>query len=155
MDFVRGDPDSRCGGLLCSLPELLRHITFFLNIPPFLVQASASAGNVGDNKSEDRPVNSGPSPFSEIVAKIYQLESSSGKNDDKCHRIGKHNGYGYAQGVGRNFCLDSDDEVRELVIQWFNRETEKGLTIGQAVCKYNTGYSASESCAYLDDLNSI
>jgi hypothetical protein len=114
----------------------------------------ASAGFAVNNEDEGESVNSGPSPLALVADKIYQLESSSGKNDDKCHRIGKHNGYGYAQGVGRNFCLDSDDEVRELVIQWFENKTEKGLTLSQAICMYNTG-KISESCTYLADYNLI
>jgi len=91
--------------------------------------------------------------ISEIVRKVYQLESSSGKNDDKCHRIGKHNGYGYRQGTNRNFCLNSDDEVKALVIDWFTTNL-KNKTTAQALCYYNTG-KATDTCEYYQNYNQI
>jgi hypothetical protein len=74
-----------------------------------------------------------------IADKIYQLESSSGKNDQKCERIGKHNGYGYAQGVDKNFCLDSDEEMRAVVIDWIERNKAAGLNESQMLDKYSGG----------------
>jgi hypothetical protein len=83
----------------------------------------------------------------ELADRIYLLESSRGKNDQKCERIGKHNGYGFMQGVNRNFCLESDDEVRKLVIKWIKDKKEKGFSDKELLCYYNKGI-VTESCGY-------
>ena len=82
---------------------------------------------------------------------IYKLESSNGKNDQKCERIGGHNGYGYGQGVNNNFCLASDEEMRALVIEWIKDKQDKGMTKNELLCYYNTGI-ASENCEYINNL---
>lgn len=86
-------------------------------------------------------------PLDGVLDKIQMLESSGGKNDEKCHRIGGHNSYGYAQGSGRNMCLNSDEDVRELVRGWF-RDKLKVYSLEQSVCLYNLGL-AVDNCQYL------
>ena len=73
----------------------------------------------------------------EIADIIYTLESSKGKNDAKCERIGKHNGYGYSQGVDRNFCLSSDEEMRKVVIEWIKDKKRKGMSKKELMCLYS------------------
>lgn len=109
-------------------------------------EAKETSWSLPNFPKEDQP---------ELIAdKIYQLESSSGKNDDKCERIGKHNGYGYMQGVERNFCLDSDDEVRKLVIDWIKDHQKEGLSTGELLCHYNTG-EITENCTYYENYKQI
>jgi hypothetical protein len=81
---------------------------------------------------------------------IYLLESSNGKNDAKCERIGKHNGYGYNQGIDRNYCLDSDEAMREIVIDWIDRHGQN-MNDKNLLCYYNTGM-ASNNCDYIQGI---
>jgi hypothetical protein len=83
-----------------------------------------------------------------IADTIYLLESSRGKNDNKCESLGKHNGYGFRQGASRNYCTTSDNETRKLVIEWIKEKQSQGLTENQLLCLYNTG-TASEQCEYI------
>ena len=76
-----------------------------------------------------------------IADKIFLLESSNGKNDQKCGRLGKANGYGFRQGIGRNYCLNSHSEVRSEVIEWF-KEKLKTHSLPEAVCGYNLGFQS-------------
>lgn len=87
----------------------------------------------------------------EIADMIYLLESSNGKNDQKCEREGKHNGYGFRQGINKNYCLSSDDEVRKLVIELIEDQLATGMTQNQILCRYNTG-KATDNCEYIENL---
>ena len=82
----------------------------------------------------------------ELARKIYQLESSSDKNDS-CHSIGKHNGFGFRQNKMENVCFNFTEEVRELVIDWIIDHKEQGLSDAQLMCHYNTG-TPSDTCEY-------
>jgi hypothetical protein len=82
---------------------------------------------------------------------IYKLESSNGKNDQKCERLGKHNGHGFAQRVNKNFCLASDEKMRVLVIEWIKDKQDKGMTTKELLCYYNTG-TVSENCEYIKNI---
>lgn len=84
----------------------------------------------------------------ELADRIYRLESTGGQNDQKCERIGGHNGYGFGQGKGRNFCLASDNEMRKLVIEWIKDKQSQGLTDSELLCLYNTG-TISQACDYI------
>ena len=95
---------------------------------------------------------SGPD-LNQVISKIQMLESSGGVNDDKCHRIGGHNSYGFGQGSGKNLCLESDEAVGKLVRSWFETELAK-RPLNQAVCLYNTGL-AQDTCKYLRDFQSL
>lgn len=89
-----------------------------------------------------------PSPneeIKEIVSKVYRLESSGGKNDS-CRKIGKWNGYGYAQNTRSWNCYDSQDEVKGLVENWFEKNLEDKTT-AEALCYYNEGKIKSD-CGY-------
>jgi hypothetical protein len=82
---------------------------------------------------------------SEIVAKVYRLESSAGKNDS-CKKNGKYNGYGYAQNSFSWICYDTQEEVKGLVTDWFNKNL-KDKSVSEALCFYNEGIVKSD-CAY-------
>lgn len=97
-------------------------------------------------ESEETP--SSPSILS-IVDRIYQLESSSGKNDQKCERIGRHNGYGYGQWEGHNTCFSSDDEAREQVIKWFEKKL-KTMSYKEALRLYS-----GNSAGYVEKFNDL
>jgi hypothetical protein len=85
--------------------------------------------------------------LSEISDKIYQLESSGGRNDG-CRRIGLYNGYGFRQNKKEWKCFKSHGVARELVIDWLNYHLNKEhLTISQALCHYNQG-SVTNDCGY-------
>ena len=71
-----------------------------------------------------------------IVDKVYKLESSEGRFDQKCERIGKHNGYGFGQWVGHNTCFNSDNEAREQVIKWFEKRL-KTMTLEECLRLYS------------------
>ena len=98
-------------------------------------------------KQEARP-ESQSERIDRIADVIYRKESSNGTSDEKCERLGKHNGYGYAQGVGRNFCLESDEAMRVKVEARLAELMAENLNDNQLLCRYNTGIG-SDDCAYL------
>jgi len=122
-----------------NLPEMIV-------IPPVEAKTTQPKAPQAPRKEEVKPQDA---EIERIADLIYRLESSSGVNDNKCERIGKHNGYGFAQGVGRNFCLESDDEVRKLVIEWIKDKQNKGFGEKQILCYYNTG-KATNNCEYIN-----
>jgi len=87
----------------------------------------------------------------EIVKNVYQLESSSGKNDS-CRAKGLYNGYGYGWYNGKKPCYASHEEVTALVKEWFNDKL-KDLTVEEALCVYNTG--GKDKCEYLGKYNKM
>lgn len=89
----------------------------------------------------------------EIVKKVYRLESSGGKNDS-CKIPGKVNGYGFGVYGGKSPCFDSHEEVTALVEDWFQKRLDRGMTVGQAACLYNTG-TASDDCPYYQKFLSL
>ena len=110
-------------------------------------QETEVAQEIVEEKVE-APISS-PVSLQTIAERIYTLESSQGQNDEKCHRVGGHNGYGYSQWVGKNFCLDSDDEVRELVIKWFEKKL-KTMSLEEALKLYS-----GNSQGYVEKFNSL
>jgi hypothetical protein len=111
--------------------------------------APVSDGNLGESKSQVA------SPLSAIVDKVYQLESSSGKQDSPaCTKLGKHNGYGYGIYASNVSCFDSDSDARKSVEKWFSDKLENGYTLNEAVCYYQSGLKVN-SCNYLSRFNSI
>jgi hypothetical protein len=123
------------------------------------IEIRADQGNLvstGLNQAEESkeverdvaPATSAPSIL-KIVDKVYQLESSGGKNDQKCERIGKHNGYGFGQWEGHNTCFSSDDEAREQVIKWFENKL-KTMTVEQALQLYS-----GNTVSYISNFNKL
>ena len=82
----------------------------------------------------------------EILKRVYQLESSGGKNDS-CRDQGKFNGYGYGQSTFVWNCFDTLDEVTGKVDAWFTKKFNEGYSLSEALCYYNTGYRTSD-CTY-------
>ncbi len=89
----------------------------------------------------------------EIVEKVYRLESSRGKNDS-CKVPGKVNGFGYATYAGKAPCFNSHDEIKTIVEGWFQDKMDRGMTVGQATCLYNTG-TAIDDCPYYQKFLSL
>lgn len=104
------------------------------------------------------PVIPSPTPkpkiptVSEILPKIFQLESSSGRNDG-CRDIGKFNGYGFMQSTFNWECFDTQEEVEVLVANWFTRHLED-KTLPEALCYYNRGV-VEEGCPYYQNYLSL
>lgn len=69
---------------------------------------------------------------SDIVYRIYRLESSAGKHDP-CRRTGLYNGYGYSPGK----CYQSHEQVTAIVTAWV--EARADWPLAQMLCYYNTG----------------
>lgn len=90
---------------------------------------------------------------SDILRKIYQLESSGGKNDS-CRDQGLFNGYGYGQSQHAWNCFATLSEVTAKVDDWFNQRFAEGYSLSEAICYYNTGYRQSD-CSYYQRYLSI
>jgi len=90
-------------------------------------------------------------PLSDIVDKVYQLESSGGKN--VLCPAGKFNGYGYRQNKFEWVCYDNPEEPRQLVMNWFENKLKKH-TLAEATCLYNSGI-ITEECDYFQKFKSI
>lgn len=87
------------------------------------------------------------------IKKIYQLESSSGRNDS-CKNQGKFNGYGYGQNKHVWNCFDSFEEVTNKVQAWFDDKQDKGFTLNEQLCYYNQGIR-TEDCHYAMNYHSL
>jgi len=109
-------------------------------------QVSTTNGGVGDSKT------SGEIPIDTILPKIYQLESSSGRND-ACKTRGLYNGYGFGQNTTSWNCFESLDEVETKVAAWFEKNL-KDKTMSQALCYYNIG-QVVDWCPYIDKYASL
>ncbi len=86
--------------------------------------------------------------ISEIVDKIHALESSRGKAVYGlhlfCRKKGESNEYGY--GAHQKMCFRNHVEATARVHLWFNINLET-YTLGQAICRYNTGIPHA-TCLY-------
>jgi hypothetical protein len=95
-----------------------------------------------------------PTPKLKVdIKKIYQLESSGGKNDG-CRNKGLYNGYGYGQNSFVWNCFPSHEEVTNKVIAWFKDKEEKGYSIAEQLCMYNVGKRIT-NCDYVIAYNSL
>lgn len=105
------------------------------------------------NKDDAKPAISAPNPsIQEIVRKVYQLESSSGRND-ACRAKGLFNGYGYRYNSMEKKCFATQGEVTNHVTAWFEAKLQK-YTLAEALCGYNLGFSSNNflSCVQGSDL---
>lgn len=92
-------------------------------------------------------------PLDEIADKVFQLESSSGKND-KCVREGRgFNGYGFGQSLTKYNCYDSYKSVRKVVRNWFDEKLAT-MSLTEALCYYNSGHRVKD-CKYSRDYQSL
>lgn len=80
-----------------------------------------------------------------LLAIIYQLESSSGKNDG-CKTKGMFNGFGYAQSTHTWNCFSTFAEVEGKVQAWFEKRIPT-MGLSTAICYYNTGHKIAD-CPY-------
>lgn len=89
-----------------------------------------------------------------IISRVYQLESSSGRND-KCVRKGKGvNGLGYGQRINVDNCYSSFEAVVADVDKWFEKRFAEGMDIPTAICYYNLGKKLS-TCDYYQNYLSL
>lgn len=82
-----------------------------------------------------------------IVDKIYILESSGGKNDGFCKSRGGVNGFGYRQNAHERVCYNTYETVRALVTAWVTDKLDNQWSIAKTVCYYNRG-SIMNDCPY-------
>lgn len=92
-------------------------------------------------------------PHSDILKKVYKLESSSGKNDG-CKEKGLFNGFGYGQNNIYWNCFESFEIVVTKVNNWFADKLDKGYTVSEALCYYNLG-KRLETCDYAQKAENI
>ena len=87
---------------------------------------------------------------SEVVDRIWQLESSRGKARVGlgvfCEHLGMSNEYGYG-GMEKKICFRNHKEATAMVHLWFNTQLET-KTLEQSICYYNTGRPIDD-CEYL------
>ncbi len=95
---------------------------------------------------ETPPVPQPKLGIEKVVARVYMLESSGGKNDS-CVKQGKFNGYGYAQSTFTWNCYATHAEVTGLVVKWFEQKMAAGMNLSTALCYYNTGHKVAD-CPY-------
>lgn len=77
---------------------------------------------------------------SSVVAKVYRLESSGGKNDS-CRERGLYNGFGFGWYDGKKPCYSSHEEVKSKVLAWFEDKL-KEHSLEEALCGYNLGFGS-------------
>ena len=83
--------------------------------------------------------------YASIVNRIYFLESDYGQ-EDRCQKIGLHNGYGLAESATKETCFSSHALAEQLTENWFKRELQT-MSLSSAVCYYNTGIIEND-CPY-------
>ena len=86
-----------------------------------------------------------PSGISEIVDKVYILESSGGKNDD-CKQQGLVNGYGFRINKFEHHCYQTKAEVEKEVAAWFTKNLQN-KTLAESLCYYQSGI-ITRDCEY-------
>lgn len=97
-------------------------------------------------KADDEPNKTiGVSSIDTVVRKVYQLESSGGKNDG-CRKQGLYNGYGYAQSKHTWNCFSSHEEVTQKVKAWFEKRVPV-MGLSTSLCYYQSGYK-TQDCEY-------
>jgi len=88
--------------------------------------------------------------ISEIIDKIWTLESSRGQAPAGlhvyCKNQGMSNEYGYG-GMALKLCFRNHKEATAMIHLWFNQQLET-KSVEQALCYYNTG-RADNNCEYL------
>jgi hypothetical protein len=127
-----------------------------------LGSAAQAAGNQADladsishlNKEDASLTTSSSSQtpsIQNIVKKIFKKESSEGRNNySKCEAIGKYNRYGYMiPGDGSYVCFEKDEDTK-AVEKDIAIKLNSGLSLPQALCKYNTGKVLND-CPYYQD----
>jgi hypothetical protein len=102
--------------------------------------------------AEEIKPSSPASGIADIIPKIYQLESSGGKNDS-CKQKGLVNGYGYGTWTNHLTCFDSKEEVENKVVAWFEEKLQT-YSLAESVCLYNTGRATSD-CLYYQKFKTI
>lgn len=133
-------------GWLYRSSDLYQSFKFKHNVEVVSAKAVADSPVAGGHEAgETLP------PLSDIVDKIYQLESSGGKYVN-CPK-GTYNGYGYAQNKHSWACYDNPEEPRRLVMNWFADKLKKH-TLAEATCLYNLGIAKS-NCEYHQKFISI
>lgn len=83
---------------------------------------------------------------SDIVDKIFTLESSRGVNDG-CRDKGLYNGYGFMQSTFYWNCYSNQEEVVNLVTNWVQDKRDKGFSTAEIYCYYNVGIKEND-CPY-------
>lgn len=83
---------------------------------------------------------------SEIVDKIFTLESSRGRQDG-CRNQGLYNGYGFRQNTFEHVCYGTQEEVVNLVTNWVTDKRDKGFSTAEIYCYYNLGIKEND-CPY-------
>jgi len=91
--------------------------------------------------------------YGDIMLKIYEMESNSGKNDS-CRKSGKFNGFGYGQNTDTWMCYNTFEEVVNKVNSWFEAQYKTGYAFNQILCFYNTG-TYYTTCDYNTKFNNI
>lgn len=100
-----------------------------------------------------------PTELEEIAEKISMLESGKGTNNNPqalhnyCTSLGKSNIYGYG-GMQNKWCYDTEEKAKGVVMDWFKRKFNQGMTISQAVCHYNLGGNQN-TCEYYEKFSRI
>ena len=89
---------------------------------------------------------------SDIVWKVYQLESGRGKYDG-CRDSGKFNGFGFMQHERNWRCFDSFESVVKQVSRWFEVRLSEH-TLKESLCYYNRGI-LTEDCKYAETFDFI
>lgn len=123
-------------GMMAEAPEIASVAT---------IQPAEASTVTPEPKTQETAESEATDDIQSIVAKVYRLESSGGKNDS-CLKEGKYNGYGYGQNEDTWYCYESHDQVKRVVTDWFERNL-KQYTVQQALCRYNTG-TPTDDCEY-------
>jgi hypothetical protein len=140
--------------LINNLKQINLEIFYEATPAVMVYKANATLPEKVEREISDQPQDSLVGEFSvkDITKKVYQLESSGGKNDS-CKTSGKFNGYGYAQNKFTWNCFDSQEEVDLLVENWFNKNL-KDKTLAEALCYYNAG-EITNDCEYYEKFKAL
>lgn len=102
----------------------------------FISKATGTTDQLSTDKSN----------ITDVVRKVYRLESSSGKNDGCVTKGLGYNGYGYRQNKSEWKCFTSREEVAGYV-EWQINKYLKTMDLPTALCYYNSGVKTS-NCEY-------
>ncbi len=101
--------------------------------------------------------NVSSSKLDDIIKKIKELESNSGRAPSGHHRfcqnLGMINEVGY--GALNGFCFKDEEEQNQTLKNWFTKRLEvEKLTLEESLCFYNIGLKVKD-CQYVKNFFSL
>lgn len=87
-------------------------------------------------------------PYRQVIAQIYQGESSFGRHD-VCRRMGMYNGFGWRESekqlkTNGPVCYEDFNQLVSEINNWIDKRVHEGMQLSEINCYYVRGIKASQ-----------